>query len=98
MLFQELSKEELYNIGIIYGQTSKYFNSRTGELDASRGYRFIEESVNPQKTQFIIKYQNLDKEIKQIYAVMNKTISQNLEYTEDSSIYSAYKLCKSVEQ
>jgi len=96
MAFQELTTDELKEIGLVYGQNSTYFNAKTGELDGSRGYRFIEEIVNPEKTQFIIKYENLDKNINNIYAIMNKTLSENLEYTDNSSIYSSYKLYKSV--
>jgi len=95
MAFIELTEEELENLKIL-SQDSIYFNNRTGALDSSRGFKFIEETINPSKTEFIIKYENLDSFIQNIYAIMNKTIYTGTEYANLSETFSSYKLYKRV--
>ena len=98
MSFQLLTEDDLESIGVISGQNSIYFDSRNGFLDSKIGYNFVEEVINPEKTQFIIKYENSAKQIPIIYAIMEKeTISSsNLEYEENSLLYKAYKIYKKV--
>lgn len=95
MAFIELTTEELEDLKIL-SQDSVYFNKKTGDIDSTRGYKYIEEVINPTKTQFIKKYEDTSKNIPQIYAIMNKTIYTGTEYTNLSDVYSSYKLYKRV--
>lgn len=96
MSFQLLTEDELESIGVISGQNSIYFDSKTGLLDTRIGYNFVEEVIDSTKTKFIIKYENTSSEIQNIYAIMHKTVYSGEEYSNLSSLYSAYKLYKKV--
>ena len=95
MAFIELTKEELEDLKIL-SQYSVYFNKKTGDIDSTRGFKYVEEVINPTKTQFIKKYEDASKSITEIYAIMNKTIYTGTEYTNLSNVYSSYKLYKRV--
>ena len=95
MAFIQLTQEELEDLKIL-SQDSIYFDNKTGVLDSSKGFKFIEETINPSKTEFIIKYENLDAFIQNIYAIMNKTVHSGTEYANLSETFSCYKLYKRV--